>query len=303
MKTFSAMATASFLTMISANPVLASDLGSGGQDSAAQYAPAMDKFSWTGFYLGGRIGYGNANHEISVDQYYKDFCTLDDPARDGYDGFDDYYRPYTVGNINSYYGTSFSSCSEIDTSEDEGVQGANTSGGKSREVASLDGLNSSGITGGLQIGYDQQIGNRFVVGVFGSYDLSSMNTTATVSDVTMTLIEKGDEWSIGARAGYLLHPRVMAYVLAAYTQADWEFIGDQRKDITFDGLTIGGGLEYALSRNVFLGVEGTHTFYGKETVFDVYDPDYNNGIRVNDEIGETKILGTLKVKLNGDLLN
>ncbi|NJM35271.1 MAG: hypothetical protein HC850_11810 [Rhodomicrobium sp.] len=50
-----------------ASAASAADIHSGGgsyKDAPAEYAPA---FSWTGFYLGGHVGYGWADHDISSD--------------------------------------------------------------------------------------------------------------------------------------------------------------------------------------------------------------------------------------------
>jgi opacity protein-like surface antigen len=293
MHKFSASVSAVALAAFFASPALSADLK--GDPTAADYA-AERPFSWTGFYIGGRLGYGNANHELSLDQYHGSYC-FDKKNNEGdvpvqpEDSFDP-----------GYYVSGLNEDGTCDTEEGQALVD-----GASREVASLNGLNSSGLTGGGQIGFDYQIGRRFVVGVFGSYDLSQMDTTASIVGIDFDLIEKGDEWSIGARAGFLLHPRVMAYVLAAYTEAEWTF-GDAAlggdKEVTFSGVTVGGGLEYALTQNVFLGIEGTHTFYGEEKIFDsgTFEGDpMGNGIRLNDEIGETKVLGTLKIKLNSDI--
>lgn len=254
-------------------------------------------FSWTGFYLGGRIGYGNANHKIGEETYFNSYCG-DEGQEHGFEDHDkDNRSKYLVNGtlVCDKNGPDDNSPNTYDTI---------VVNGQTQEIASVDGINSSGITGGFQVGFDKQIGTRLIVGVFGSYDLSSMETNVSALGIEIPLIEKGDEWSIGARFGYLLHPRVMAYVLAAYTQADWEFvtgdIGDDggRKEITFDGVTVGGGLEYAVTRNIFLGIEGTHTFYGKEAIVDEYSAESNIGSRTTDEIGETKVLGTLKIKGN-----
>lgn len=264
----------------------AADLGRGPVGDPTSVA-SEQPFSWTGFYVGGRIGYGNANHEIGVEQYFKDYCGDEGDT----DKFADGDRDDRIDDL-------VDGVLVCEASGNDSVLVA----GDSREVASLNGLNSSGVTGGFQLGFDKQLGQRIVVGVFGSYDLSSMDTTASVGGVEFDLIEKGDEWSVGARLGYLLHPRVMAYVLAAYTEADWEFIGDidGKKEVTFSGVTVGGGLEYAMTQNVFLGIEGTHTFYGQETLHDEYDADDNLGGRITDEIGETKVLGTVKIKMGVD---
>jgi opacity protein-like surface antigen len=277
-----ALATIFFLS-----PALGADLK--GDPTSADYV-AERPFSWTGFYIGGRLGYGNANHELSTEKYFKDYCEDDgDALVAGFDPFKDGDRDDRLGDLG------------VDGLLVCAGEGDTVIAGQNKEIESIDGLNSSGITGGAQIGVDKQFG-RFVIGAFGSYDLSSMDTTGSDGPDDFTLIEKGDEWSVGARAGFLLHPRVLAYALAAYTQADWTFHdGEDEKEITFQGITVGGGLEYALTQNVFLGIEGTHTFYDKETISDHYDAEDNKGYRDSDEIGETKVLGTLKIKLNSDI--
>jgi outer membrane immunogenic protein len=292
-----ALATIFFLT-----PALAADLGGSKDPTSADYtAPAQ--FSWSGLYIGGRFGYGNANHELSTERYNSDYCYDNSGKGTGLpDGFDPTVNVWSNGiGGDDASAVPIGGCVDAagENWGDEVLVAAS-----SKEVESIDGLNSSGITGGAQLGYDQQLG-RFVVGVFGSYDLSSMDTTGSDGTDDFTLIDKGDEWSVGARFGYLLHPRVLAYVLAAYTQADWTFHdGDDEKEITFDGVTVGGGLEYALTQNVFLGIEGTHTFYGKEKISDSNDGEETPslfGTSEHDEIGETKVLGTLKIKLNSDI--
>src|SRR3989304_3690739 len=31
--------------------------------------------NWTGLYIGGSVGYGNANHNLSLHDFWKDYCT------------------------------------------------------------------------------------------------------------------------------------------------------------------------------------------------------------------------------------
>lgn len=96
----------------------------------------------------------------------------------------------------------------------------------------------------------------------------------------------------------------MAYVLAAYTEADYEFafIGADggSKDVTFGGVTIGGGIEHALTNTIFVGAEGTYTrFEGEELLGDLaYNEDANRGLSLTDDLSELKVMGTLKIKLH-----
>jgi outer membrane immunogenic protein len=173
--------------------------------------------------------------------------------------------------------------------------------GDSREVAGLDGVSSSGLIGDVRVGYDQQMG-RFVVGAFGTYGFNDMSTSISGGGINVNLAEKGEEWSVGARAGLLVNERTLAYILAAYTESDYSFSGinatGDAKEVTFSGVTVGGGVEFALTQNVFLGVEGTHTFYGEETIADNYVAATNTGTTLEDELSETRVMGTLKIKLN-----
>lgn len=253
MKTF-LIVLATLATIGSAS---AADLGKGDKDQSPIFVDAPSKVSWTGVYIGGRAGYGNANHDLTVEAY-------DNDPEEG--------DPATFG------------------------------------LFGIDGKNSPGFVGGGQLGADYQRG-ALVVGVFGSYDFANMETNATFFDETDTIIEKGDEWSVGARGGFLINPRTLIYLLAAYTETEYTFAGigtdGGDKDVTFSGITAGGGIEVALSGNVFVGLEGTHTFYGEENLWDTCtDGPCGGGLREVDDLGETKVMGTLKIKLNanpGDL--
>lgn len=295
---------------------------------APSYVPA--KINWSGFYIGGRIGYGNANHDLTVQRYNGGYCydTFGDAAE-----FPDGFDPRDPGNQeNNIFGDprvrnvpEGESCEDLVTTDTSGP--TNYAGQyfpvdpSSQNELSLDGLNSHGIIGGGQIGADQQMG-RIVVGVFGSYDLNGMETNISAEDgfgiegngqaFDVNSLEKGDEWSLGARVGFLATPRTMVYALAAYTQTDYTVKGTRfadgenpgafSKTTDFDGVSVGGGIEIALTSNVFLGGEYVHTFYGKETILDTGGTNVGGfGTRVIDDLDEDKIMGTLKIKLNSDL--
>lgn len=321
--------SAAVLAISFAAPALAADVYNPGSSKDAPVSFDAPKVSWSGLYIGGAIGYGNANHDLTVNDYFKDFCSNETTDTD-FDPFDDGDREDTLENIGKNLADSGYpdwlklAKSRTDCATRNGhvppTGDANISGdypvstdtgdasvaGDSREVGSLDGLNSTGIVGDIRLGYDQQV-NRFIIGIFGSYGLSSMEAegTNTLFGDSFTL-ERGDDWSIGARAGVLVNDRTLLYILAAYTQTEYDLSftqGDETssKTTTFDGVTVGGGVEFALASNVFLGIEGTHTFYGSETIFDTYDSATNVGQSVEDDLGETKIMGTLKLKLNTGL--
>lgn len=241
----------------------ASDLfGGSAKDAPGEVVSYKAPTNWTGFYIGGRAGYGNANHDLTLE------------------GFD--------GNEN---GTIF------------GKPIVGEAGG-TVDILGLDGVNSPGFVGGGQVGFDKQMG-RFVIGAFGTYDFANMKTTFTALGDQSTIAEKDYEWSAGLRGGVLVNPNTLVYILAAYTETEYKI--DDDFDHKFQGVTVGGGIEFAATNNVFLGLEATHTFFDEETLIseDIPYADCTpscDQLNLKDELGETKIMGTLKIKLNSGLL-
>jgi outer membrane immunogenic protein len=183
----------------------------------------------------------------------------------------------------------------------------------SLDIATLDGINASGLLGGGRVGFDIARG-RFLFGVFGEYNFSNASADASIlagGTIAKPLydtaeIEKDNDWSVGARAGLIVAPRTLAYVMAAYTQADYNVSAHDTKgksvydkDVTFDGVSVGGGVEFAVSNNIFLGMEYAHTFYGEENLFD--NGKAGSGIRISDSLDEDRVMATLKLKLNTGL--
>jgi outer membrane immunogenic protein len=162
---------------------------------------------------------------------------------------------------------------------------------------SFNGLSGDSVTGGFQLGYDQQIG-RFVLGIVGSYDFSDAEFTFADGDDNVGA-SKGEEWSIGGRAGVLLSPRTMVYGLLAYTEADFDHDvsdlpgGFTAGSETVSGYTFGGGIEHAVSDNVFMGIEGTYTDFENFNIL-----NENECLRIGVDPSELRVLGTLKIKLN-----
>jgi opacity protein-like surface antigen len=123
----------------------------------------------------------------------------------------------------------------------------------------------------LLYGFDRQIGDRFVVGVFGDWDLSDI--TRGDSDIHNALqIDRG--WAVGGRAGYLINDRTLIFATAGYTQAHFQNDGwwdiDNGSSILhgahshwFGGYFVGGGVESRLTENFFLRGEVRYADYSK----------------------------------------
>lgn len=295
---FTKFATAvSALALFFASPAMATDLSGKQTPDVVQTGKPI---SWTGFYIGGQAGYGNANHDLTLQSYNGVYCfdkfnnggPAEQPEQATFP-IDGYVKAVPDGG----------DCATLDK---DSAHYANVDP-STHTLATLDGLNSRGFIGGGTIGADYQMG-RFVIGAFGSYDFANFESSGGIPDFDASFkVSKGDEWSAGLRAGYLLTPRVLAYALVAYTQTDYKFsaaLGTESgsKTVDFDGVSVGGGLEVAITNNVFLGAEYKHTFYNGETIFDTGGVRVGGfGKRIVDDLDEDKIMATLKVKLNSDI--
>jgi outer membrane immunogenic protein len=134
----------------------------------------------------------------------------------------------------------------------------------------------STVIGGGQIGYNWQTG-PWVLGIEGDIDAQHW-TTSRVLGAPLGPFAAGDtfnaesNWqaSIRGRIGYTWD-RVMLYATggAAFTQVKAGTtvagLGAATDDQTIVGGTVGGGLEYAITNSMSLGVEGRWTFYGDNT--------------------------------------
>jgi outer membrane immunogenic protein len=299
------------VALASSGAAYGADVFGNGSTKDAPTGYSAGVVNWTGFYVGGFGGYGNANHNLSVHEYTNTYCEF---LSKGGSPETVTSNSYFSNNDKDVYGECAAPSAATSTSD-----GAATVAGTSEKVGSLDGVNSRGAFGGAQIGFDVARG-RLLFGVFADYMFTNMETSAVVNAGPVALnfgLEKQDEWTIGGRVGYLAAPRTLVYLLAGYTQTEYEVTGlsnvkamlDQGRDrynvrggATFDGLTVGGGIEFALTSNIFLGMEYRHFFGGEETILNAFDPDCNDGLKVMDDLDEDKIMATLKIKLNGGAL-
>ena len=109
-----------------------------------------------------------------------------------------------------------------------------------------------------QVGCDYQFAPKWVVGVFGDFDVGSLKGTMTVPSFGV----QGDEkerwsWAVGARAGYLPWDSLLVFVSGGFTQARFDavdfvdaFTGSSTNgsiaEQTYNGWFLGSGYEYKL---------------------------------------------------------
>ncbi len=135
---------------------------------------------------------------------------------------------------------------------------------------------SSWIAGG-QVGYNWQMpGSNWVFGIEGDIDAQDFNRSFVLAAPIGPFIA-GDsfgvksQWqaSLRGRIGYAWD-RTLLYATGgvAWTQLKGTVglvgIGTFTDDQTITGGTVGGGLEYAWTNNISIGVEGRYTWYGNQ---------------------------------------
>ncbi len=136
--------------------------------------------------------------------------------------------------------------------------------------AELNGIGGMGGFGTVQVGYDRQLDQHFVVGAFFDYDFASIDSSLTLSwyqrrqsfTVKSTLT---DSWTAGGRVGYLVNSNTLVYGLAGYTEAHFDMPFGLNGDFT--GWTAGAGIETNLGGSWFLKGEYRFTSWTRRRSF------------------------------------
>ncbi len=105
---------------------------------------------------------------------------------------------------------------------------------------SASGVDGDGVIGGINLGYDYDLGDWVVGGGF-DYDWTDvdLSSTANLEDV----------WRLRARAGYKVNPQGLLYATAGYAEAGTDNLGSD------DGWFIGAGYEQFVTSNVTVAGE------------------------------------------------
>ncbi|HEX2727293.1 MAG TPA: outer membrane beta-barrel protein [Beijerinckiaceae bacterium] len=189
---------------------------------------AVPVFTWTGFYVGVNLGYGWGNNDDS--------------------------------NVVTVPAGTFGPASTIVTFHDNNE--------------------NNGVIGGAQIGYNFQTGN-FVFGVEADIQAADLNDDGSVRTATavgslppagfvFARRSNGIDWfgTVRARAG-VAFDRTLVYATGGFAFGGGDndncggifaggVVGCGGNDDTRSGWTVGGGVEYAFTNNLTLGVEGLY---------------------------------------------
>ncbi len=265
-----------------AAPAMASDM----YDGSMKDAPApMPVATWTGFYIGAGVGAGAVVHELDVN------------------AFGDYYAD-KCGELDHVIPTeSFSNLRSIELEKPYIPVYEMDHCGGSEASLNFDGIGGEGLFGTVQVGYDWQFKPRAVFGFFADADFTNISTDLDFSASGTELLRPrngeatsyvngpsrgeitGDGevdlnwmWTIGARLGFLPTPDTLVYILAGYSQAEFDDPsltinwGGGSETVstsldTFSGVTVGAGMETRLNHNWGLKLEYRFTQLQDEELF------------------------------------
>lgn len=147
----------------------------------------------------------------------------------------------------------------------------------------IDGLGGEGAFFTLGIGADYQIG-KIVVGAFFDYDFSDIESELSLDIGALgglsasADVKVEDQWSLGARLGYLFDPQTLIFVSGGYTRvdvSDLEFsfsglggnLSGTLADIgEFKGFFLGAGAEIQLGHGLSLRGEYRYTDLEAENI-------------------------------------
>ena len=218
-----------------------------GIESSLKDAPIVETYNWSGFYIGAGIGAGMFDHDGSVSnsktKKFEKKCKDPPP-------------PHKLE------AAILPPCTDFETTK------------TSSHTSSFGDDDWDGF-GTIQIGYDRQIHDRFVAGVFADFDFypdSDHHFKDVWTKDKKTLgsvdghLELDNVWSVGGRLGYLVMPRLLLYADGGYTQASLDgsltvSLKGKKDPFSFDmdddlhGWFAGGGAELKLHKNVSLKLE------------------------------------------------
>ncbi|MBZ9823561.1 outer membrane protein [Mesorhizobium sp. CA4] len=141
----------------------------------------------------------------------------------------------------------------------------NYGGGSADVVTQMD---SDGFIGGVHVGFNQEMANRFVLGA--EADLAYSNAEGlTIFAGGSTFLKSELKWSGSARlrAGYAFY-RTLPYITAGVAAAKYEITGTTGSDSTLlhdethVGWTVGAGIEHAFSDRWIARVEYSYSDFG-----------------------------------------
>lgn len=134
-------------------------------------------------------------------------------------------------------------------------------------VASLDGIASQGLMGGLGVGCDYRV-EKAIIGIFGRLDYNRAESDLSIMGTTVGTLKFDPTYMIAARVGMEVNASTMAYILGgmAWSKIKAEGFGSE---ISADlrGWVIGAGLETTISGQWSAKLEYSFTRFDSVSMF------------------------------------
>lgn len=132
-------------------------------------------------------------------------------------------------------------------------------------------LGGTDVTGTIAIGYDREIRDGIVVGVFGDYTFGSIDADFTLrspfTGAAQDLgVEYDDTWAVGMRLGLARSCCTLWYMTAGYTSTDVTF---EQFSERLDGYFLGLGVEQQLHTGWSLKLEYRYSDFSEENIVDL----------------------------------
>lgn len=138
----------------------------------------------------------------------------------------------------------------------------------------FNGIGGNGVFGQLNAGYDYMVGERFLVGAFVDATYGNIGPSLSASGFLDADLQNVYGFDVGLRAGYLLNPNTLGYVLGGYSWQHFKLdgsIGGTGFDFTQNrsGYVLGVGMETVLRGNWTIRTEYRYADYGDKSVLDL----------------------------------
>ncbi|WP_181179984.1 outer membrane beta-barrel protein [Mesorhizobium sp. B2-1-3A] len=138
---------------------------------------------------------------------------------------------------------------------------------------SFNGIGGNGVFGELTAGYDYMVNERFLLGGFIDANYGNIGPSLSVPGADIDLTNSYG-FDVGLRAGYLLNPSTLGYVLGGYSWQHFKLDGSGDADgLEFTenrgGYVLGVGMETVLRGNWTLKTEYRYADYGDKSVLDL----------------------------------
>ncbi|WP_173932706.1 outer membrane protein [Chelativorans sp. Marseille-P2723] len=134
-------------------------------------------------------------------------------------------------------------------------------------------LDPDGWIGSLYAGYNHHMENNAVIGIEADFTLSEMSSKGIVGTINSIPLEDYEwrsdlDWAVSARArvGYAFD-RFLPFITAGYAGAKYEVketmgLSSFKHFGTYDGWTVGAGIEYAATDNIIVRGQYRYTDFG-----------------------------------------